>query len=101
MNKEELVAAIAEITEFSKADSKRFLEAFTEATTRALTDGETLQLVGFATFSVGDRAERKGRNPQTGKEITIPASKVVKFSAGKQLKEAVNNSKDTKKKKKK
>ncbi|KKB96218.1 DNA-binding protein HU-beta [Candidatus Arcanobacter lacustris] len=93
MNKEELIDAIAAETEFSKTDSRKYLDAFLKIVPEALAKGETIQLVGFASFSVAERAERKGRNPQTGKEITIKASKVVKFSAGKALKEAVNHTK--------
>ena len=97
MNKEELIEAISEASEYSKADTKRFLEAYLQVTQDALVAGETIQLVGSFTLSVGDRAARKGRNPQTGKEIQIAASRVVKFSAGKQLKEAVNNAKSSSK----
>ncbi len=93
MNKEELINAISVDTSFSKTDSRKFLDSFLRIVPEALSNGESIQLVGFATISVADRAARKGRNPQTGKEISIPASKVVKFSAGKQLKETVNNSK--------
>ena len=92
-NKEELINAIAEKIGHSKVDTKNFLDNYIEVVQDALTKGDSVQLVGFATLSVGDRAERKGRNPQTGKELIIPASKVVKFSAGKQLKDAVNNNK--------
>ena len=62
---------------------------------KTLAKGETIQLIGFASFSVVERAERQGRNPQTGKALTIKASKVVKFTAGKALKDTVNNSKST------
>lgn len=95
MNKEEFIEAIAEHTSFSKADSKKFIEAFFEVTQNALVEGKSIQFVGFATFGITNRAARKGRNPQTGKEITIPASKAVKFSAGKQLKEAINGTKSS------
>jgi len=87
MNKAELVDAIAEGSGISKADSKRALDAFIEATTNALKGGDRVSLVGFGSFSVSERAERKGRNPQTGAEITIAAKKVVKFKAGTELSE--------------
>jgi DNA-binding protein HU-beta len=75
---------------FSKADTKKFLDAYVEVVTLALQSGEEVQLIGFLGMSVVDRAERVGRNPRSGEEITIPASKVVKFTTGKQLKEAIN-----------
>jgi len=90
MNKSELVASISEKSELSKVDSERALEAFCASVTGELGVGGTVSLVGFGTFSVKDRAERKGRNPQTGAEITIKASKAPAFKAGKGLKEAVN-----------
>jgi nucleoid DNA-binding protein len=93
MNKEELVSTIADKTGFTKADSKRFLEAHLEAVEEALKKGDGVQLVGFGSFSIVERKATTGRNPQTGAEIKIPASKKVKFSAGKQLKEAVNKKK--------
>ena len=85
MNKAELVDAIAAGSGISKADSKRALDAFIDATTNALKSGDRVSLVGFGSFSVSERAERKGRNPQTGAEITIAAKKVVKFKAGTEL----------------
>lgn len=90
MNKSELVAAIAEKTELSKKDSEKMLKAFTETITEELAKGEKVQLVGFGTFETVHRAERKGRNPQTKEEITIPASVAPKFKAGKSLKDTVN-----------
>lgn len=87
MNKAELVDAIAAGSGISKADSKRALDAFIDATTNALKSGDRVSLVGFGSFSVSERAERKGRNPQTGAEITIAAKKVVKFKAGTELSE--------------
>jgi DNA-binding protein HU-beta len=87
MNKAELVDAIASGSGISKADSKRALDAFIDATTNALKSGDRVSLVGFGSFSVSERAERKGRNPQTGAEITIAAKKVVKFKAGTELSE--------------
>lgn len=85
MNKAELVDAIAAGSGISKADSKRALDAFINATTDALKSGDRVSLVGFGSFSVSQRAARKGRNPQTGAEITISAKKVVKFKAGTEL----------------
>ncbi len=90
MNKTELVAAIAEKTELSKKDSEKALKAFVDVVTEELTKGEKIQLVGFGTFEVSERAAREGRNPQTGKTMTIAASKAPKFKAGKALKDAVN-----------
>lgn len=90
MNKEELIAAIAENTKFTKADTKKFLDSYNEVITTALKSGDTVQLIGFGSWSVGQRDERKGRNPRTGEEIIIAASKVVKFTAGKQLKDAIS-----------
>ena len=91
MNKEELIAAIAEKSEYTKVDVKKYLDAYIEVVTKALKKGDSIQLVGFATLTVVSKPARKGRNPRTGKEISIPASKAVKFSVGKQLKEAVNS----------
>ncbi len=99
MNKTELVAAIAAKTELTKVDSEKALKAFIEVVNEELKKGEKIQLVGFGTFEVVERAARTGKNPQTGKAIKIPASKAPKFRAGKALKEAVN--KPTAKSKKK
>lgn len=85
MNKAELVEAMAEGAGLSKADAKRALDAFISTTTTALKKGNRVALVGFGSFSVSNRAARKGRNPQTGKEIQIKAKKVVKFKAGADL----------------
>lgn len=85
MNKAELIDAMASESGLSKADAKRALEGFTNATTKALKKGDRVALVGFGSFSVSKRAARKGRNPQTGKEIKIAAKKVVKFKAGADL----------------
>lgn len=85
MNKAELVEAMAEGAGLSKADAKRALDAFINTTTGALKKGSRVALVGFGSFSVSNRAARKGRNPQTGKEIQIKAKKVVKFKAGADL----------------
>ena len=90
MNKTELVAAIAEKAELSKKDSEKALKAFTEVIAEGLKKGEKIQLVGFGTFEVSNRAARTGKNPQTGAAINIPASKAPKFKAGKALKETVN-----------
>jgi DNA-binding protein HU-beta len=85
MNKAELIDAIASHAELSKVDAKKALDAFIAATTNALKKDERVALVGFGSFSVSKRAARKGRNPQTGKEIKISAKKVVKFKAGSEL----------------
>ena len=90
MNKAELVAAMADKTELSKRDAEAALKAFTDVVTEELKKGEKIQLVGFGTFEVSERAARTGRNPQTGEEMTIPASKAPKFKAGKALKDLVN-----------
>ncbi len=90
MNKSELIDAMADASGLTKADSGRALDGFLSAVTDALTSGESVALVGFGTFSVKERAERKGRNPQTGAEITIKAAKIPSFKAGKTLKDAVN-----------
>jgi DNA-binding protein HU-beta len=85
MNKAELVEGIAKASKLSKADSKKALDAFLEVTTKSLKKGDRVALVGFGSFSISKRAARKGRNPQTGKEIKIAAKKVVKFKAGADL----------------
>lgn len=85
MNKAELVEAMAESAGLSKADAKRALDAFIDNTSKALKKGDRVALVGFGSFSVSERSARKGRNPQTGKEITIKAKKVVKFKPGADL----------------
>lgn len=90
MNKAELVAAIAERTELSKKDSEKALKAFIDVVTEELTKGEKIQLVGFGTFEVSERAAREGRNPQTGETMKIAASKAPKFKAGKALKDVIN-----------
>jgi DNA-binding protein HU-beta len=89
MNKSELIDAMAEKAGLTKADAKKSLEAFIDSTTDALGKGDKLALVGFGSFSVSERAARTGRNPQTGKEIKIPAKKVVKFKAGSDLADKV------------
>jgi DNA-binding protein HU-beta len=90
MNKAELVAAIAEKTELSKKDSEKALKAFVDVVTEELAKGEKIQLVGFGTFEVAERAAREGRNPQTGAVMKIAASKAPKFKAGKALKDIIN-----------
>ena len=85
MNKAELIDAIASHAELSKVDAKKALDAFIDATTGALKKGDRVALVGFGSFSISARAARKGRNPQTVKEIKIAATKVVKFNAGTEL----------------
>lgn len=90
MNKSELVDSIAEKAQISKTDATEALNAFIETVGQALENGDTVSLVGFGTFSVKDRKARTGRNPKTGEEIPIPASKVPSFKAGKLLKERTN-----------
>ena len=90
MNKTELIAAIAEQAEISKKDAEKALKAFVDVVTEQLKEGEKVQLVGFGTFEVSERAAREGRNPQTGETMKIEASKAPKFKAGKALKDAVN-----------
>ncbi|PLX14584.1 MAG: DNA-binding protein [Marinilabiliales bacterium] len=89
MNKAELIDAMAAGANLSKADAKKALDAFVDATSGALKGGDRVALVGFGSFSVSTRAARTGRNPQTGKEINIPAKKVVKFKAGADLSKSV------------
>lgn len=89
MNKTELINAVAEETELTKKDATKAVEAVFNTIQSTLAKGEKVQLIGFGNFEVRDRAARKGRNPQTGKEIEIPASKVPAFKAGKALKDAV------------
>lgn len=90
MNKSELVDAIADAADLSKASAGRALDAAIDAVAGALKNGDQVSLVGFGTFSVKHRAARTGRNPQTGAEIQIKAANVPSFKAGKALKEAVN-----------
>ena len=90
MNKNELIAAVADKTSMSKGDATAAVEAVFDVITGALKEGDEVRVVGFGTFVVTQRKAGKGRNPQTGEEIDIPASKAPKFRAGKQLKEAVN-----------
>jgi len=90
MNKTELVAAMADKADISKKDAEAALKAFTDVVAEALKDDDKVQLVGFGTFEVSKRAARTGRNPQTGEEMKIAASKAPKFKAGKALKDIVN-----------
>ena len=90
MNKTELIAAIAEQAEISKKDAEKALKAFVDVVTEQLKERDNVQLVGFGTFEVSERAAREGRNPQTGKTMKIAACKAPKFKAGKALKDAVN-----------
>lgn len=90
MSKTELVAAIAEKTGLTKKDSEAAVNAFIGTVTEQLKKGEKVQLIGFGTFEVSERAARTGRNPQTGADMTIAASKAPKFKAGKALKDSLN-----------
>lgn len=90
MNKAELIDAIAADAGLSKADAKRALDGFVNATSSALKKGDRISLVGFGSFSISKRAARTGRNPQTGKEIKIAAKNVVRFKAGADLSKKVN-----------
>jgi DNA-binding protein HU-beta len=89
MNKTDLTNQVAEVTELSKKDAGKAVDAVFTSIQEALAKGDKVQLIGFGNFEVRERAARKGRNPQTGAEIDIAASKVPAFKAGKALKEAV------------
>ncbi|MFA8437993.1 HU family DNA-binding protein [Pueribacillus sp. YX66] len=89
MNKTDLINSVAEATELSKKDATKAVEAVFDSITDSLRQGQKVQLIGFGNFEVRERAARKGRNPQTGEEIDIAASKVPAFRPGKALKEAV------------
>ena len=89
MNKTELINAVAQSSELTKKDSTKAVDTLLEIITTTLKNGDKVELLGFGNFSVSERAARKGRNPQTGEEIEIAASKVPSFKAGKKLKEAV------------
>jgi len=93
MNKTELITAIAAKSGLTKKDSEKALKAFEEAVTQELVSGGKVQLVGFGTFDVAERAAREGRNPQTGQPMPIPASKAPRFKVGKALRDAVNGKK--------
>lgn len=90
MNKNDLIAAVAESAELSKADAAKSVDGVLDAITAQLKAGNEVRIVGFGSFAVSKRAASKGRNPQTGAEIDIPASNQPKFKAGKALKDAVN-----------
>lgn len=90
MNKMELIDAIAAECDLSKVAAQRALESVLNNVTKTVANGDSVQLVGFGTFASGKRAARTGRNPRTGEEIKIAASKTVKFTAGKAFKDAVN-----------
>mgnify|MGYP001316320587 FL=1 len=91
MNKSELVNKVAEITELSKKDAAKAVDAVFDAIAEALQNGEKVQLVGFGNFEVRERSARKGRNPQTGEVIEIAASKTPAFKPGKSLKELIGD----------
>jgi DNA-binding protein HU-beta len=91
MNKAELIDAVATKSDLTKQDSKKAVDALFETISNTLAKEEKIQLLGFGTFEVRERAERTGRNPQTGEEMTIPASKVPAFKPGKELKEAIKS----------
>ena len=90
MNRTELVAAMAEKTQLSKKDAEAALKAFVDVVSEEMKKGEKVQLVGFGTFEVSERAAREGRNPQSGEVMHIAASKSPKFKAGKALKDMLN-----------
>jgi len=90
MNKSDLITAIAEHANLTKADAGRAVDGIIKSIETALKAGDSVALVGFGSFEVKERAERKGRNPQTGEEITIAAARLPSFKAGKSLKDAVN-----------
>jgi DNA-binding protein HU-beta len=90
VNKNELIAAVSEASDLSKADATKAIDSVFDAITDALKGGDEVRLVGFGTFSVTHRAATEGRNPRTGEKIKIAASKHPKFKAGKGLKEAIN-----------
>lgn len=90
MNKTELVAAVAEQADISKKDAEKVLKAFVDVVTEEMKKGEKVQLVGFGTFEVSERAAREGRNPQTGETVKIAARVVPGFKAGSKLKDALN-----------
>lgn len=90
MNKTELIAAVAESAELSRKDAEKAVKAFTDTVAAQLKKGDKVQIVGFGTFEVSERAAREGRNPHTGETMQIAASKAPKFKAGKALKDAIN-----------
>ncbi len=90
MNKNELISSVAEMAGLSKKDTEKVLKAFTDTVTEELRQGGKVQMVGFGTFEVSERAARDGRNPRTGEPMPIEASRTPKFRAGKALKDAIN-----------
>lgn len=90
MNKNDLIAQVADRTDVSRADTTKIIDTALEVITQALKQGDEVRLVGFGTFAVSTRAASEGRNPRTGEKIVIPASKQPKFKAGKGLKDSVN-----------
>lgn len=90
MNKTELIAAVADKAQMSKKDAEKAVNAVFAVVEDALASEDKVQIIGFGTFEVRARSERKGRNPQSGQEITIPASKMPVFKAGKGLKDVIN-----------
>ena len=90
MNKTELITAVAAKSDLTKKDAEKFLSAFEDVVTEALKAGSKVQMVGFMTIDVAERAEREGRNPQTGQPMRIAASKAPRFKVGKKLRDAVN-----------
>lgn len=90
MNKTELIAAVAAQAGLTKAQAHKAVDAAVDVISGAMAQGDSVTLIGFGTFKVAERAERTGRNPQTGKEMTIAASKLPRFVAGKSLKDGVN-----------
>ncbi|WP_281886912.1 HU family DNA-binding protein [Paenibacillus sp. YYML68] len=89
MNKSDLINKVAEVSELSKKDATKAVEAVFEAISEALQSGDKVQLVGFGNFEVRERSARKGRNPQTGEEIEIPSSKIPAFKPGKALRDGI------------
>ena len=91
MNKKELISLMAEKSSLTKANTENALNAFIETVEECLSNGDSIQLIGFGTFLVKERAARKGRNPRTKEEIEIPATKAPAFKPGKDFKEKINN----------
>lgn len=94
MNKAELIAAVAENADMTKKDAEKAVKAFIDVVTEELKKGEKVQIVGFGTFKVSERAAREGRNPQSGEPMKIEASKAPRFKAGKALKDMINEKKE-------
>ena len=91
MNQAELIAAVAERADLTRADTGKAVEALVGTITEALKQGDEVRIAGFGTFGISERGERQGRNPQTGAPITIAAFKAAKFTAGKAIKDALNS----------